>query len=247
MVQDSNDEAPQAEAEGGTTEPAQQAAATGDEEDATAGNRDDQQPEAPEQQIERLRGELAAAEDRALRAAAEVENTRRRAERSIENAHKFALERFVGDLLPAVDSFERAADAAGGVDGGTAGRDEAGAGAVAAMAEGVALSLKLLLGAMEKQGIAVVDPIGAPFDPKLHEAMSMVEKADAEPGTVVEVFQKGYTVNGRLARPARVIVAKAPTPATDAEAAAEAAGEAEAASAESPAQADGAGDTQDGA
>ncbi len=245
MAQDSNQDARQAEAAGSPAEAAEQATASGGEEDAPAAGaaKDDQQPEAPEQQIERLRGELAAAEDRALRAAAEVENTRRRAERSIENAHKFALERFVGDLLPAVDSFERAADAAGGVDGGTGGRDEAGAGAVAAMAEGVALSLKLLLGAMEKQGIAVVDPIGAPFDPKLHEAMSMVEKADAEPGTVVEVFQKGYTVNGRLARPARVIVAKAPTPATDAEAA----GEAEAASVESPAQADGAGDAQDGA
>lgn len=249
MAQDSNQDAPQAEAAGGPAEAAEQATASGGEEDAPAADaaKDGQQPEAPEQQVERLRGELAAAEDRALRAAAEVENTRRRAERSIENAHKFALERFVGDLLPAVDSFERAADAAGGADGGTAGSDGAGAGAVAAMAEGVALSLKLLIGAMEKQGIAVVDPIGAPFDPKLHEAMSMVEKADAEPGTVVEVFQKGYTVNGRLARPARVIVAKAPTPATDAEAAAEAAGEAEAASAESPAQADGAGDAQDGA
>ena len=244
MAQDSNQNARQAEAAGGPAEAAEQATASVGEEDAPAADaKDDQQPEAPEQQIERLRGELAAAEDRALRAAAEVENTRRRAERSIENAHKFALERFVGDLLPAVDSFERAADVAGGVDDRTAGSDEAGAGAVAAMAEGVALSLKLLLGAMEKQGIAVVDPIGAPFDPKLHEAMSMVEKADAEPGTVVEVFQKGYTVNGRLARPARVIVAKAPTPATDAEAA----GEAEAASAESPAQADGAGDAQDGA
>lgn len=245
MAQDSNQDARQAEAAGGPAEAAEQATASGGEEDAPSADaaKDDQQPEAPEQQIERLRGELAAAEDRALRAAAEVENTRRRAERSIENAHKFALERFVGDLLPAVDSFERAADAAGGVDGGAGGSDEVGAGAVAAMAEGVALSLKLLLGAMEKQGIAVVDPIGAPFDPKLHEAMSMVEKADAEPGTVVEVFQKGYTVNGRLARPARVIVAQAPTPATDTEAA----GEAEAASAESPAQADGAGDAQDGA
>ena len=244
MAQDTNESAPRPEAEGNAAAAAE-AAASGDASDApatAAGGEGDGPYEAPHQQIERLQGELAAAEaaasaaeDRALRAAAEAENTRRRTERSIENAHKFALERFVADLLPAVDSFERAADAAGGA--------EAAADAVAAIAEGVALSLKLLVGAMEKQGIAVVDPIGAPFDPKLHEAMSMVEKADAEPGSVVEVFQKGYTVNGRLARPARVIVAKAP-PATDAEAAGEAGG---AASAESPAQADGAGDAQDGA
>ena len=234
-----NHNAPEATAEGGQAG-AQQAAPSGDEGDAPTDAQNGEQPGAPEQQpeqeIERLRGELAAAKDRALRAAAEAENTRRRTERSIENAHKFALERFVGDLLPAVDSFERAADAAGTAEGG--------ASAVAAMAEGVALSLKLLVAAMEKQGIAVVDPIGAPFDPKLHEAMSMVEKADAEPGTVVEVFQKGYTVNGRLARPARVIVAKAPAPATTAEAPAE---EEDAASAGPPTDDHGAADAQDGA
>lgn len=175
------------------------------------------EPETPEQQIEALQQALiaaqasaAAAEDRALRATAEAENTRRRADRSIENAHKFALEKFVGDLLPAVDSFERAADAAE--------QAQAESGDVQAIAEGVSLSLKLLREAMEKQGIVVVDPIGAPFDPQEHEAMSMIEKADAEPGAVVEVFQKGYTVNGRLARPARVIVAKAPTPAVEDEA-----------------------------
>ena len=143
--------------------------------------------------LEQAQAEAEAQKDRALRAAAEAENVRRRSERSIENAHKFALERFVADLLPAVDSFERAADAASEAD-----------------AEGIRLSLKLLMEAMERQGIAVEDPIGAPFDPNLHEAMSMIENAGAEPGSVIEVFQKGYTVNGRLARPARVIVAKQP-------------------------------------
>ena len=143
--------------------------------------------------LEQAQAEADAQKDRALRAAAEAENVRRRSERSIENAHKFALERFVADLLPAVDSFERAADAASEAD-----------------AEGIRLSLKLLMEAMERQGIAVEDPIGAPFDPNLHEAMSMIENAGAEPGSVIEVFQKGYTVNGRLARPARVIVAKQP-------------------------------------
>ena len=129
---------------------------------------------------------------------------RRRADRSIENARKFALEKFVEDLLPAVDSFERAVEAASGHAAGE------GSGA-SAMAEGIELSLKLLLGAMERQGIAVVDPIGAPFDPNLHEAMTMVDNAEVEPGSVVSVFQKGYTVNGRLIRPARVIVSRPPS------------------------------------
>ena len=203
----------QAEAEANADgEAAAEAEAPGAAEDAEPA-----EPESPEQQIEALQQALiaaqasaAAAEDRALRAAAEAENTRRRADRSIENAHKFALEKFVGDLLPAVDSFERAADAAE--------QAQAASGDVQAIAEGVSLSLKLLREAMEKQGIVVVDPIGAPFDPQEHEAMSMIEKADAEPGTVVEVFQKGYTVNGRLARPARVIVAKAPAPPAENEA-----------------------------
>lgn len=203
--------------------------------DAAADADENAEPEAPAAQIERLQRELAAAqaaataaEDRTLRAAAEAENTRRRADRSVENAHKFALEKFVGDLLPAVDSFERAADAASGAS--------AEGKAVQAIAEGVELSLKLLIEALERQGIAQVDPIGAPFDPALHEAMTMVERPDAEPNSVVEVFQKGYTVNGRLARPARVIVAKVPAvPATEGSAEAEANDADGAASAESKA------------
>ena len=161
--------------------------------------------EEAEAALEEARAEIESLKDQALRAAAETENVRKRADRSIENAHKYALERFVGDLLPAVDSFERAVTAAGEVKS-TAGE------AVDALAEGVELSLKLLLEAMQRQGIEVVDPIGAPFDPKLQEAMSMVENAEAEPGSVIEVFQKGYTVNGRLTRPARVIVAREPAP-----------------------------------
>lgn len=155
--------------------------------------------------LEASRAEAESLRDQALRAAAEADNVRKRADRSIENAHKYALERFVNDLLPAVDSFERAVDAAADLKA-TAGE------AVTSMAEGVELSLKLLVEAMQRQGIEVVDPIGAPFDPNLHEAMSMIEKPEAEPGSVIEVFQKGYTVNGRLARPARVIIAKEPAP-----------------------------------
>lgn len=158
--------------------------------------------------LEASRAEAESLKDQALRAVAEADNVRKRADRSIENAHKYALERFVNDLLPAVDSFERAVDAAAEL------KADAGD-AVSSMAEGMELSLKLLVEAMQRQGIEVVDPIGAPFDPKLHEAMTMVENPDAEPGSVIEVFQKGYTVNGRLARPARVIVAKEPVPDVD--------------------------------
>ena len=161
--------------------------------------------------LEQSRAEAASSKDQALRAVAEADNVRKRADRSIENAHKYALERFVNDLLPAVDSFERAVDAAADL--------KASAGeAVSSMAEGMELSLKLLVEAMQRQGIEVVDPIGAPFDPKLHEAMSMIENPEAVPGSVIEVFQKGYTVNGRLARPARVIIAKEPAPRPDPEA-----------------------------
>ena len=159
---------------------------------------------ALEASLGQARDEIEELKDRALRATAEAENVRRRAERSIENAAKFALEKFVADLLPAVDSFERAVEAA---TGPSLGQGEATA---SAMAEGLELSLKLLVGAMDRQGIAVVDPIGAPFDPNLHEAMTMVDNAEVEPGSVIQVFQKGYTVNGRLTRPARVIVARQP-------------------------------------
>ena len=155
--------------------------------------------------LEDSRAEAGSLKDQALRAVAEADNVRKRADRSIENAHKYALERFVNDLLPAVDSFERAVDA-------TADLKASAGEAVSAMAEGMKLSLKLLMEAMQRQGIEVVDPIGAPFDPNLHEAMSMIENPEAEPGSVIEVFQKGYTVNGRLVRAARVIVAKEPAP-----------------------------------
>ena len=158
-------------------------------------------------ELETVRVALAQAQaqadaeaDRALRATAEVENVRKRAERNIDSARKFALERFVEDLLPAVDSFEQATESASASDPGQA------------LTEGVRLSLKLLIGAMEHQGVAVVDPIGAPFDPSAHEAITVVDSDQAEPGSVTQVLQKGYTLNGRLVRPARVVVSRHPPP-----------------------------------
>ena len=134
--------------------------------------------------------------DAVLRAAAEEQNVRRRAERDVENAHKFALEKFAGDLLAVVDTLERALEAPSSEG------DQA-------MREGVELTLKMLLDALKKHGLEQVDPTGEPFDPQEHEAMSMQPNPDMEPNTVMAVFQKGYKLNGRLVRPAMVVVSKA--------------------------------------
>ena len=159
-------------------------------------------PEAeaePEPTLEQLREELAQARDAMLRAEADARNTRRRAEQDVEKARRFALERFSGELLSVVDNLERALLAA-----------EQQAGDLKVIAEGVDLTLKGLLDVFGRFNIAVLEPEGAPFDPQLHQAMSMVENPDVEPNTVLQVVQKGYTLNGRLIRPAMVVVSKAP-------------------------------------
>jgi molecular chaperone GrpE len=134
-----------------------------------------------------------------LRTQAELENLRRRAERDVENAHKFGLERFAQELLPVKDSLEL------GLSASTS-EDEA----VVKLREGMELTLKMLSGAMEKFGIAEVNPVGAPFDPQQHQAMTMQESAEQPPNTVLAVMQKGYLLHDRLIRPAMVVVAKAP-------------------------------------
>jgi molecular chaperone GrpE len=150
--------------------------------------------EGAEQQLEQYR-------DQALRAQAEAENTRRRASRDVENAHKYALEKFTADLLPVLDSLEKAVEVASGSTGAES------------IGEGVQLSLKLFLSVLEKHGVQQIDPLGEPFDPQLHEAMTMVPSAHAEPNSVLEVMQRGYVLNGRLVRAAKVVVARAPDPA----------------------------------
>ena len=157
--------------------------------------------EALAAELEEARAEIEALKDRALRAAAEAENVRKRADRSIENAHKFALERFAADLLPVIDSFDRALDTAEGL----AVENKALGGTV----EGIKLSLKLMAETLGRHGIEAIDPVGEPFDPTYHEAMSMMDNPNAEPGSVLQVVQKGYTLNDRLVRPARVLVARA--------------------------------------
>lgn len=138
-----------------------------------------------------------------LGAHAEMENLRKRTERDVQNAHKFALERFLGELLPVRDSLELGLAAA---DGATE---------VAHLRSGLELTLKQLAAAMEKSGAREVNPaIGVKFNPAEHEAMAMMPTDQQEPNTVAQVVQKGYQLNERLIRPAKVIVAQAlPKPA----------------------------------
>jgi molecular chaperone GrpE len=157
--------------------------------------------------IEALENELAAAQAKAdenldhyMRAKAEIENIRRRMEKDVANAHKFALEKFAAELVPVIDSMELGLQAASEQDAD-----------VAKFREGSELTLKMFQGATEKFGIQPIDPMGEKFNPEQHQAMSMQEKDDVEPNTVITVVQKGYLLNDRVIRPAMVIVSKAAT------------------------------------
>ncbi len=171
-------------------------------------------PEAPEAEepaglaehdtLEQLQQELEEARAKAeenwslyLRSRAEADNVRRRAERDVANAHKFALEKFIGELLPIRDSLELGLAAAReSVD-------------VEKLKEGTDLTLKMLNAALDKARVKEIDPQGERFDPQFHEAMAMQPSAEVEPNTVLHVVQKGYTLNERLVRPAMVIVSRA--------------------------------------
>ena len=159
--------------------------------EASAGN----QCKATEN-VQDLLSEIEGLRDKVLRAEAEMQNVRRRADRDVENAHKFGLERLVQQMLPVVDSLEKALEAKTNQDD--------------PVIQGVELTFKLLQDLMSKESINVIDPLGEPFDPNLHEAMSMIENSELEPNSVFAVVQKGYTLNERLVRPAMVMVTKAP-------------------------------------
>ena len=159
--------------------------ATGVEQDAA---------ESPEQALEAVQARADENWDRYVRAAAELDNVRKRAARDVENAHKFALERFGKELLAVRDTLEMGLAAADGAS-------------IESLIEGKEATLKLLTTVLQQFGIEEVDPAGEPFDPELHEAISMQPSDSAEPGSVLTVVQKGYTLNGRLLRPAMVIVA----------------------------------------
>jgi len=150
--------------------------------------------------LEDARGKADAHWDQCLRLQAELDNLRKRAERDVASAHKFALERFAGELLPVRDSLELglAAFAAEGA-------------APEKLREGVELTLQMLGSVMSKFDIREVNPEGERFNPEFHQAMSMQERGDVDPNTVVTVVQKGYLLNERLLRPAMVIVSKAPS------------------------------------
>ena len=154
---------------------------------------------ALEAEIARLNEALVEAKDAVLRAQAEAQNTRRRAEQDVEKAHKFALEKFVADMVPVADNLERAI---------TCASDQAGD--FGAVLEGVELTLKTLLDGLMRHKVEQINPLNEPFDPQLHQAMTTIVNAEVEPNTVLDVFQKGFTLNGRLVRPAMVVVSKAP-------------------------------------
>lgn len=161
-------------------------------------------PEAAPADSLDLAAALAAAEARAtesrngyLRAVAEMDNFRKRSEREIDNARKFAIERFAQELVPVGDALEAGINA-GATNPGPA------------LLEGAQATLRQLHRAFDKGGIKIIDPAGQPFDPDWHEAMAVQESAEQPANTVLSVIQKGYSLNGRLLRPARVIVSKSP-------------------------------------
>jgi len=163
--------------------------------------------EIKEVTVESLQAELEQAaeqalkfKDVALRAEAEMQNVQRRAIKDLEKAHKYGSEKLIQNLLPVIDSLEKAVESA------ETAADEA---ANNAVVEGVGLCLKMLTDVLGKEGVKTLDPMGEPFDPNHHQAMSMVENPDVEPNSVVAVIQKGYTLNERLVRPAMVMVSKA--------------------------------------
>ncbi|WP_085608032.1 MULTISPECIES: nucleotide exchange factor GrpE [unclassified Pseudomonas] len=152
--------------------------------------------------VQVLEEQLAAAQDQSLRVAADLQNVRRRAEQDVEKAHKFALEKFAGDLLPIVDSLERGLELSNPDDE-----------SIRPMREGIELTLKMFHDTLTRyQLVAVAPQEGEQFNPVEHQAMATQESDVLEPNSILKVFQKGYQLNGRLLRPAMVVVSKAPAP-----------------------------------
>ncbi|MBT8124913.1 MAG: nucleotide exchange factor GrpE [Gammaproteobacteria bacterium] len=148
-----------------------------------------------DKQLEEAQQQVVEYHDKILRMQAEMDNLRKRTERDVSNAHKYAVDKFANELLQVKDSLELGLSAED-ID-------------VAKLQEGTELTLKMLSNAFEKFSIEELNPVGEAFDPNLHEAMTMQESTEHEPNTVLTVMQKGYTLHGRLIRPAMVIVAKA--------------------------------------
>lgn len=150
-------------------------------------------------QLEDAEARAAAAKDAQLRAAAEMENIRRRLEREASNNLKYAAEKLLNELLAVADSLELGLKAAEGAEG-----------PIKAMGEGMQLTYRQLMSVLEKNGVRQIDPSGQPFNPDFHQAMTMAESADVPANHVLSVMQKGYSLHERLLRPAMVVVARAP-------------------------------------
>lgn len=173
-----------------------------DEVEAVEPDASAEQVDPRDEKIANLEAQLVEAQNRerdtVLRIKAEMENLRRRTEQDVEKAHKFALEKFVNELLPVIDSLDRALEVAD-----KANPDNA------AMIEGIELTLKSMLDVVRKFGVEVIADTDVPLDPNVHQAIAMVESEEVEAGKVLGVMQKGYTLNGRTIRAAMVTVAKA--------------------------------------
>ena len=157
----------------------------------------DEEQESVEQQLDKAQETIKDYWDQMMRLRAEIENNRKRAERDVENAHKYALKTFIENLLPIIDSMEMGQSAAV-ADNAT----------LESIREGSALTMNMFVQVLEKNGLQQIDPLGEKFDPERHQAISMIEAEGAESSSVVEVMQKGFLLNDRLVRPAMVVVAK---------------------------------------
>ncbi|MBV1916404.1 MAG: nucleotide exchange factor GrpE [Pseudomonadales bacterium] len=196
MPENNNEENPQQDPSDQSAE-SQTEETAGTEPQAEASSEGLDSVEIMQARIEKLEQELTEAKDQTLRTQAEMQNIRRRSQADVEKAHKFALEKFSGELLPVIDNLERALD--------TITPDEE---STKTIEEGISLTLKSFLDVIGKFDMTVIDPAGEPFDPQLHQAMSMIENKEVEPNTVLHVVQKGYSLNGRVIRAAMVMVSK---------------------------------------
>jgi len=167
------------------------------QEEMTAEEAEKQVEQDVKAMLDEAQREAAAQKELALRTLADMENLRRRTRIDIENAHKFALEKFVNELIPVVDSMEMGIEAAGKEDVD-----------LDSIREGMNMTLKQMLDVLQRFDVERLNPLKEPFNPEQHEAMTMVPSSELDPNTVMDVIQKGYTLNGRVVRPARVIVSK---------------------------------------
>lgn len=181
-----------------------QAASESAERDATGRNPvgEQQVGEQPVDELEALKAQAEENWSKYLRSVAELENLRKRSARDVENARNYGIESLVGAILPVRDSLEAALKAADEADAANI--------EIGTLIEGDRATLRLLNQALDSAGIAEIDPEGEPFDPECHEAISMLPSTTAEPNSILTVVQKGYSLNGRVVRPARVVVVRPP-------------------------------------